>query len=203
MVLLDADQSVIVGRLRDKNGLELHPIMLNDETIGYLGVSPGPLAKELAEIRFEEQHGQSLVFIAVGMLLLSTVMGLPLAYTLVRPLRRIADASKQLALGHYATRLPVTSSDEISQLAQDINDLARALQKTEQSRRQWVADISHELRTPLSVLRGEVEALQDGMRPLTKDALDSLHGEIMQLSRLVDELYQLSLSDVGTRVTTR
>ena len=197
MALLDVDQSVIVGRLRDTNGLELHPIILNDETIGYLGMTPGPLAKELAEIRFEQQHTQSLVYIALGMLLLSVVMGLPLAYTLVRPLRRIADASKQLALGFYATRLPVTSSDEIGQLAQDINDLAQALQKTEQSRRQWVADISHELRTPLSVLRGEVEALQDDMRPLSKEALDSLHGEIMQLGRLVDELYQLSLSDVG------
>ncbi len=197
MVLLDADHSVIVGRLRDTNGLELHPIMLNDETIGYLGMESGPLAKELAEIRFEERHTRSLVFIAVGMLLLSAVMGLPLAHTMVRPLRRIAGASKQLTLGHYETRLPITASDEIGELARDINDLAQALEKTEHSRRQWIADISHELRTPLSVLRGEVEALQDGMRPLSKESLDSLHGETMQLSRLVDELYQLSLSDVG------
>jgi two-component system sensor histidine kinase BaeS len=197
MALLDDNKSLIVGQAGEARGLELHPIIVNAAIVGYLGVLPGPPAKELAEARFETQHAHSLAVIAAVMLLLSAALGFPLAYTLVRPLRRIAEASRQLALGHYTTRLPVTSSDEIGQLARDINDLARALQETEQSRRQWVADISHELRTPLSVLRGEVEALQDGMRPWSKAALGSLHGEIMQLSRLVDELYQLSLSDAG------
>jgi two-component system sensor histidine kinase BaeS len=197
MALLDVNRSVIAGQPQETSGLELHPIVVNNATVGYLGVSAGPPVKEIAEIRFEEQHAKSLAFIAVVMFLLSATLGIPLAYTLVRPLRRIAEASRQLALGHYGTRLPATSSDEIGQLARDINDLAHALQKTEQSRRQWVADISHELRTPLSVLRGEVESLQDGMRPLSMEALSSLHSEIMQLSRLVDELYQLSLSDVG------
>ena len=176
VALLDVEKSVIAGLARETTGLELHPIVVNNDTVGYLGVLPGPPAKELAEIRFEERHAESLAFIAVVMFLLSAALGFPLAYTLVRPLRRIAEVSKQLALGNYETRLPVKSSDEIGQLAQDINDLARALHKTEQSRRQWVADISHELRTPLSVLRGEVEALQDGMRPLSKQALGSLHG---------------------------
>jgi two-component system sensor histidine kinase BaeS len=197
MALLDVSRSVIAGPQKETSGLELHPIVVNNATVGYLGLSAGPPVKEIAEIRFEEQHAKSLAFIAVVMFMLSATLGIPLAYTLVRPLRRIAEAARQLALGQYGTRLPVTSSDEIGQLARDINDLARALQKTEQSRRQWVADISHELRTPLSVLRGEVESLQDGMRPLSMESLGSLHGEIMQLSRLVDELYQLSLSDVG------
>jgi two-component system sensor histidine kinase BaeS len=197
MALLDTDKSVIVGQAGEPGGLELHPVMVNAKAVGYLGVLPGPPAKELAELRFEKQHAHSLTVITAVMLLLSAAFGIPLAYTLVRPLRRIAEASRQLALGDYTTRLPVSTSDEIGQLARDINDLARALQETERSRRQWVADISHELRTPLSVLRGEVEALQDGMRPWSTEALDSLHGEILQLSRLVDELYQLSLSDAG------
>jgi two-component system sensor histidine kinase BaeS len=60
-----------------------------------------------------------------------------------------------------------------------------------------VADISHELRTPLAVLRGEIEALQDGVRQATPEALASLHAEALQLGRLVDDLYQLALSDLG------
>lgn len=197
MLLLDVDRALIAGRVHDSKGLDFHTLVLNGQTIGYLGMPPGPFAKEMAEIRFEQQHGRSLIYIAIGMLILSAVMGLPLAYTMVRPLRRITEATKQLAMGRYATRLHAESSDEIGQLAQDINELAYALAQTEKSRRQWVADISHELRTPLSVLRGEVEALQDGMRQLSGEALDSLHGEILRLNRLVDELYQLSLSDVG------
>ncbi len=61
------------------------------------------------------------------------------------------------------TRAPVSSQDELGQLARDMNELAKALARTEQTRRQWVADISHELRTPLSVLRGELAALKSAI----------------------------------------
>jgi two-component system sensor histidine kinase BaeS len=85
----------------------------------------------------------------------------------------------------------------MGQLALDFNDMAAALKQSEQARRQWVADISHEFRTPLAVLRGELEALQDGIRPLTTEAIDSLLGDVMRLNRLTEDLYQLSLSDQG------
>jgi two-component system sensor histidine kinase BaeS len=91
----------------------------------------------------------------------------------------------------------VAGTDELGQLARDFNSLALTLEKNEQARRQWVADISHELRTPLAVLRGEVEALQDGVRQTTPETLHSLHSEVMRLSRMVDDLHQLALSDVG------
>jgi two-component system sensor histidine kinase BaeS len=120
-----------------------------------------------------------------------------LAYILGRPLKRITAASKSLAIGCYDARLPIDSHDELGQLARHFNDLAAALEQAEQTRRRWVADISHELRTPLSVLRGELEALQDGIRPLTREAIDSLYGDVMRLNRLAEDLYQLSLSDQG------
>ena len=100
-------------------------------------------------------------------------------------------------MGRYDSRLPVESADELGQLARDFNDMAAALEQSEQARRRWVADISHELRTPLAVLRGELEALQDGIRPLTAKAIDSLFGDVMRLNRLTEDLYQLSLSDQG------
>jgi two-component system, OmpR family, sensor histidine kinase BaeS len=102
-----------------------------------------------------------------------------------------------LAAGRFAVRVPVTSRDELGQLASDFNSLAVSLENNEQNRRLWVADISHELRTPLAILRGETEALQDGIRLPTPETINSLHGEVLHLSRLVDDLYQLSLSDVG------
>jgi two-component system sensor histidine kinase BaeS len=93
--------------------------------------------------------------------------------------------------------VPETSDDELGRLARDFNTLALTLEKNEKARRQWVADISHELRTPLAVLRGEVEALQDGVRIPSPDTIRSLHGEVMRLNRLVDDLYQLSMTDLG------
>jgi two-component system sensor histidine kinase BaeS len=75
--------------------------------------------------------------------------------------------------------------------------MAQTLQRNEDMRRQWLADISHELRTPLAILRGETEAVLDGVRPITPTTISSLHAEILQLTRLVDDLYQLSLADLG------
>ena len=64
-------------------------------------------------------------------------------------------------------------------------------------RRAFMADVSHELRTPLAVLRGELEALQDGVRQPTPASLSSLQAEVSTLTKLVDDLHQLSLSDLG------
>jgi two-component system sensor histidine kinase BaeS len=71
------------------------------------------------------------------------------------------------------------------------------LKKNDQARRRWIADISHELRTPLAVLRGEIEAMQDGIQPLCPSGMRSLHMEVMMLSKVVEDLYELSMSDVG------
>jgi two-component system sensor histidine kinase BaeS len=131
------------------------------------------------------------------MVFLSAILALQLAYTLGRPLKRITTAAKALAIGHYDIRLEVESNDELGQLARDFNDMASALEQSEQSRQRWVADISHELRTPLAILRGELEALQDGIHPLTHEAIDSLFGDVMRLNRLTEDLYQLSMSDQG------
>lgn len=197
VMLLGADRSLIVGRKDGLDRLSLRPIEVKGETVGYLGVMPGPALNELGEIQFLERQGKSFVVIAVLMVLFSAGLAWPLAYTLVRPLARITAASKALAEGEYRVRVPVQSRDELGRLARDFNELAKTLEKTERNRRQWVADISHELRTPLSVLRGELEALQDGVRPLEYGAIDSLYADVLRLSRLVDDLYQLSMADLG------
>jgi two-component system sensor histidine kinase BaeS len=59
-------------------------------------------------------------------------------------------------------------------------------------------DISHELRTPLAILRGEIEAMQDGIRTITEQGLDSLHQEVLHLSRIVSDLHDLSLFEAGS-----
>jgi two-component system sensor histidine kinase BaeS len=90
----------------------------------------------------------------------------------------------------------VSSSDELGRLAQDFNQLASTLERNQQMRRDLMADISHELRTPLAVLRGELEAIQDGVRKFTPDSV-TLQAEVATLTKLVDDLHQLSMSDEG------
>lgn len=197
VMLLNADKSIIFGRSESLPQLTLHPIRYREQVVGFLGLLPGKPVNQIGELLFMERQAKAFVWIALLMVVLSAGLALLLAYLLGRPLKRITAAAKALAVGGYHVRLPVESGDELGQLARDFNEMAAALEQSEQARRRWVADISHELRTPLAVLRGELEALQDGIRPLTRAAVDSLFGDVMRLNRLTEDLYQLALSDQG------
>ncbi len=197
MMLLDTDRSLLFGNPNLVPRLDLEPITVDGKTVGWLGILPGPALNEVADIRFFESQRKTFLLIAALMVLLAAALSLPLAGAMMRRLREITNAARALANGHYDARAPVSSQDELGQLARDMNELAKALARTEQTRRQWVADISHELRTPLSVLRGELEALQDGVRTLDLKAIDSLYADTLRIGRLVDDLYDLARSDLG------
>jgi two-component system sensor histidine kinase BaeS len=89
-------------------------------------------------------------------------------------------------------------SDEIGDVVRNVNRMAEGLERLEGARRRWLADISHELRTPLTVLRGDIEALNDGVRPLRPEAIAVLHEEVLRLGKLVDDLHLLAISDLQT-----
>jgi len=135
--------------------------------------------------------------IAIGMLAASLLLAAGLAYWLTRRIRALATATNALIRGDYAVTLDVPGNDELARLAANVKMLAQTLDAARQSRQQWIADISHELRTPLSVLRAEIESLQDGVRPLDQAAVGSLCNETQRLARLVEDLHTLSLSDLG------
>lgn len=196
-MLLDQDKMLIFGHPDAVRRLLLYPVRVDGRAVGFLGIVPGRPLAQMLEAQFLEEQGRALIVIAVGMVVVSAFMALLLAYLLGRPLKRLIAGINSLAKGRYGQRLRVQSNDELGRLARDINGLAAVLEQAEASRRRWIADVSHELRTPLSVLRGELEALQDGIRPLTPKAVDSLLADLMRLSRLTDDLYQLALSDQG------
>jgi two-component system sensor histidine kinase BaeS len=113
------------------------------------------------------------------------------------PVRAVARATHSLAAGAYTTRVHTDRQDDIGQLAQDFNQLALTLERNEQLRRNYIADISHELRTPLAVLQGELEAMEDGIHPATPQAFAMLQQEVHSLSKLVNDLHELSMADLG------
>lgn len=122
---------------------------------------------------------------------------------MLAPVKRLVEGTHRLAAGDFSTRVAVSSRDELGHLAQDFNQLASSLEKNEQMRRDFMADVSHELRTPLAVLRGELEALQDGLRQPTPESLSSLQAEVAILTKLVNDLHQLSQSDRGRWLTVK
>jgi two-component system sensor histidine kinase BaeS len=116
-------------------------------------------------------------------------------------LHAVQAATERIARGEFDVRLQGRQqgeerSDEIGDLVRNVNRMAEGLQQLEGARRRWLADISHELRTPLAVLRGEIEALVDGVRPLRPEAIVSLHEDALHLGKLVDDLHLLAMSDL-------
>jgi two-component system sensor histidine kinase BaeS len=196
-IVLDAEKKPLFGNTIKTEGVNLKPIVHNNKIVGYIGLLPRKQFLNPHQLRFLKQQKSALILAAFGMVLVVVIIALPLANSLVRPIRVMAAATHDIASGKYSVRVPISSSDELGQLGRDFNAMALALDKNEKARRQWVADISHELRTPLAVLRGEIEALLEGIRKATPDAIRSLHAEAIRLNRLVDDLYQLSLSDLG------
>jgi two-component system, OmpR family, sensor histidine kinase BaeS len=198
LMLLDADGGIVYGRAELlSTATERYPLVLDDQPVGSLALLPGASITELADLRFRERQRGHLWLIAIGMVLLSALTAVPLSALLTRPVRGFQRTMRRLADGDYAARVTVTGKDELGRLGHDVNALAEALERTEQTRRRWVADISHELRTPVSLLRADIEAMQDGVRPFSQDALASLHGDTQRLARLVDDLYELSMTDLG------
>jgi two-component system sensor histidine kinase BaeS len=197
VVLMDEDRNLVIGPRKPPPNMKM--ILLKHESIpvGYLGfISPNNILSE-HQLQFAQEQKRSFAIISLLIAVLATIISFPLASRLVRRINALANGTYRLAAGKYDTRLEEGAADELGQLTQDFNNLALTLEKNEQVRRQWVADISHELRTPLAILRGEIEAMQDGVRQVSPEAVRSLHSEVLRLGRLVDDLFQLSMSDIG------
>ncbi len=197
IALLDPEGQRIAGPPPPPGGVVHRLINTGGIRIGNLVYVPQKELKDSHQLSFLSAQKQTLGLVALTLLIVSALMALPLSQRLTRPVRALAAGTRQLTAGHFGHRVREEGGDELGQLARDFNELAHTLESNEGARRQWIADISHELRTPLSVLRGEIEALQDGVRSTTPESIASLHAEVMQLSRLVDDLYQLALSDLG------
>jgi two-component system sensor histidine kinase BaeS len=199
LTLMDRNKSIVIGSLSlDPNGALL-PITSNNNIVGWLHINPSNNLTDAVAIQFEEQQFNSGYWIAIICVFLAAGAAMILARHLSIPVKLLAQATRALTAGDYTTRIEETrpDKDDMGRLQRDFNSLANTLEKNENTRRQWIVDISHELRTPIAVLRGEIEALQDGVRECSKDNLESLHMEILHVNQIIEDLYQLSMSDIG------
>lgn len=129
--------------------------------------------------------------------ILALLLASYLAYRVLRPVQELTRAAQHMAAGDLSQRVPIHSRDELAELGIAFNRMADSLQKAEQSRRAMTADIAHELRNPLAVQRANLEALQDGIYPLTPENLAPILEQNQLLTRLVDDLRTLALADSG------
>jgi two-component system sensor histidine kinase BaeS len=197
LLLLDADGGHVAGNPGLARDLPAIDIVHDGEVVGRLLIAPLPRLRSDLDLDFAREQRLRLAAIGSAALLAALLLAWALSRWLLQPVRALAAGTRALASGDYATRIPEARGDELGALAQDFNRLASTLEQHRDARRQWGADIAHELRTPISVLSGEIQALQDGVRQVDAARLASLQAECTRLRDLVEDLYQLSLSDAG------
>jgi signal transduction histidine kinase len=125
------------------------------------------------------------------------VLARVLAIGMTSPLRDMAHAAGRMTKGHYAQRVHTRSRDEVGQLAEAFNRMSAELENVERLRRDLVANVSHELKTPISALRAHLENLLDGVERPDPETLQVMLQQSERLSRLVDQLLDLSRLESG------
>jgi two-component system sensor histidine kinase BaeS len=179
------------------------PIRVDGQLLAVARMRSAPTLRTGPETRFLRDQNVLIATVSLALLMLALITATWLARRWTKPLTAVQEATQRLAQGELTVRLPsgrdlAGRSDELGDLIRNVNRMAEGLQQMESARRRWLADISHELRTPLTVLRGDIEALHDGVRPLRPEAIGVLHEEVLRLSRLVNDLHLLAISDLQT-----
>lgn len=197
ITLLDASGAWLAGRPLDGRALASRELAIDGRTIGKLAVARSTRPPDAQAYAFVTELASSLWLLALAAITLSALAALLLARHFRRPIAELAAATARLAAGDYATRTASGRSDELGMLARDIDALAARLAQAEDARRQWVADTSHELRTPLSVLRAQLDAIEDGVRSASAGTIAAMQAQVAAMTALVADLDTLARADVG------
>ena len=117
-----------------------------------------------------------------------------ITYRLTNSLKLMSDAAKSMAKGDFSKRIPVTSDDELGELAISFNQMTNSLSKLETVRKNFVADVSHELKTPMTTIAGFIDGIIDGTieKDKHKYYLGIVYDEIKRLSRMVESMLNIS-----------
>jgi two-component system sensor histidine kinase BaeS len=197
-VVVSPDDTEIGTQLSDTTLSQALPLEVNGEVIGYLVPEGGitELPDDFDEVLIQRVNRASLyaALISGG---IAIVLALILASLILRPVRSLTKAVTQMADGDLSQRVTVRGSGELASLGRTFNQMATSLQEADEQRQSMTADIAHELRNPLAIQRAHLEALQDGVYPLTQENMALIGEQNKQLTRLVNDLRTLALVDAG------
>ena len=190
---------------------QYYQITLDENNVVYAGIPIEENEEITAVVVFvdrvpiDEKTFFLSVSILFGCLLVATaisgVLSFFLAKRFVKPIHKIADATKEIAGGNYLVKTEVKDKDEIGTLAKEVDILAEKLdlasresERMNQMQKDYIANISHELRTPVAVLRSSLEALCDDVVP--KDQIEEYEKQMLTetiaLQRLVNDMLEIS-----------
>ncbi len=171
-----------------------YPLFLAGARIGTLEVRPlQPGSSALFVSRADRFLLMSILLVGA----LAVLMSILFSRRLTRPIRDLSMAASAIGRGDLKRRVTTSRSDEVGDLAGAFNRMAGALETQDSLRKKLIADVAHELRTPLGAMRGEIEAMMDGLMPIDEGRLQSLHDETGRLKQLVDAIEELNQAEAS------
>ena len=197
--VFDQDSNLIWGDPASRSSTVALPIMLDSKVIGRVTLAPAKDMghdKVVMEHSFVDEQNQSLLAVSCISMLIASLAAILLSKHFVGAIDELVLGTRRLIAGDLTARIELSRSDELGQLARDLNILASTLEQHDRAHKQWITDTSHELRTPVAVLRAQVEAIQDGIQEPNARTLEVLHEEVMTLGKLINDLYDLARYDV-------
>ncbi len=177
-----------------------YPLFLEGEQIGTLEVRRlGPLG----DAAFVERSNRFLLVSVLALGGLAIALSAYAVRRLTARLSSLAAAAGAIGRGDLKVRAQVGGEDEVGELAETFNRMAHALDALEQQRRKLLTDLAHDLRTPLGAIRGELEAMMDGLLPATREGLQSLHEEVGRLRRMLERFEDLARAQASALTLVR
>lgn len=205
LILTSPSGTVLSGNGPFRTGDQIPEGMLNKGTdVKVNGVVVGKLVANQRLDGFNPRDREMLeqVFTAILYAMLATVVGSVLlggllSRLLLKPLQQLSVAIQQMRSGEVPTLTLKNPKDELGDVLVAFSEMGQAVSRSQHLRKQMTADIAHDLQTPLTVLRGYLEAMQEGTLKPTPERMKTLHQEAVHLSELVADLRTLSLADAG------
>lgn len=203
-MLVDRSGVVIVAPGQDRGGRSFAKDLVHGKAVVVDGHEVGTVLDSAhaptltdREAQYLASTNRALWLAALAAMLIAVLLGAILARTLTQPVRDLTRAIRAMARGELRQEVPVRSADELGTLTQAFNQMSADLARSNELRRQQIADIAHDLRTPLTVITGYIEALRDDVLKPTPARFEAMNTEAQHLKRLVEDLRTLSLADAG------
>lgn len=184
----------MVGGMESDYVQSRSPLYDGTEEIGMMEIqSVGPYAYTEHDALFISDMESKLVLVAFFSLLIPLFFALLVAKKLSSPIVTINDFTKEIAKGRYSSlSLEETGIREIDDLLVSVNDLSLQLQHQQKIRNRLSSDIAHEIRTPLTTLKGNIEAMIDGVWEISEERLYRCYEEVSRITRLIGEIDRIN-----------
>lgn len=174
--------------------VENYDLEMNGKRIGTLEIGyEGPFIISQREIDFTKGINTSIFYASAIAIIVAIFIGIHTANIMSEPILKITKAANGIREGRLDTSVNIKNkTEELQELSNSINHLAKSLNEQQNLRKRLTTDISHELRTPLTILQSHFDAFNDGIWEPTDEKLDICKNEVVRLIKLVEQLKYLT-----------